>query len=129
MRLDAVILLMLILETCVTSEYTVYQFLFAHVLFKNIYRILFAHLFICIFFLYFLHFTLDENLDTYDIELVNEEDRAVVEADSYWCMSKLLDGIQDNYTFAQPGIQTKVQQLRELMKRIDSKFLKAFLMC
>ncbi|XP_066966926.1 TBC1 domain family member 22B isoform X11 [Macrobrachium rosenbergii] len=73
------------------------------------------------FFVVFLYEVVpkDENLDTYDIELVNEEDRAIVEADSFWCMSKLLDGIQDNYTFAQPGIQTKVQQLRELMKRID----------
>ncbi|XP_064118773.1 TBC1 domain family member 22B-like isoform X2 [Macrobrachium nipponense] len=73
------------------------------------------------FFVVFLYEVVpkDEKLDTYDIELVNEEDRAIVEADSFWCMSKLLDGIQDNYTFAQPGIQTKVQQLRELMKRID----------
>lgn len=73
------------------------------------------------FFIVFLYEVVpkDENLDTYDIELVDEDDRAVVEADSFWCMSKLLDGIQDNYTFAQPGIQTKVQQLRELMKRID----------
>lgn len=28
-----------------------------------------------------------------------------VEADSFWSFSKLLDSIQDNYTFAQPGIQ------------------------
>ncbi|MGH0140058.1 UNVERIFIED_CONTAM: hypothetical protein FKN15_071278 [Acipenser sinensis] len=34
-------------------------------------------------------------------------------------MSKLLDGIQDNYTFAQPGIQTKVKALEELVSRID----------
>lgn len=27
-----------------------------------------------------------------------------VEADSYWCLSKLLDNIQDHYTFSQPGI-------------------------
>ncbi|XP_042238342.1 TBC1 domain family member 22B-like isoform X3 [Homarus americanus] len=73
------------------------------------------------FFIVFLHEVVprEEKLDTYDVELIAEEDRAVVEADSFWCMSKLLDGIQDNYTFAQPGIQTKVQQLGELMKRID----------
>ena len=28
---------------------------------------------------------------------------------------------QDNYTFAQPGIQHKINQLRELVKRIDGK--------
>lgn len=47
----------------------------------------------------------------------------MIEADSYWCMSKLLDGIQDNYTFAQPGIQTKVSALKELTLRIDGRFL------
>ncbi|XP_041457838.1 TBC1 domain family member 22B-like [Lytechinus variegatus] len=43
-----------------------------------------------------------------------------IEADSFWCMSKLLDGIQDNYTFAQPGIQLKVAQLKELIQRINA---------
>ncbi|XP_797601.2 TBC1 domain family member 22B [Strongylocentrotus purpuratus] len=43
-----------------------------------------------------------------------------IEADSFWCMSKLLDGIQDNYTFAQPGIQLKVVQLKELIQRINA---------
>ncbi|XP_050693947.1 TBC1 domain family member 22B-like isoform X2 [Eriocheir sinensis] len=74
------------------------------------------------FFIVFLHEVVprEENLDTYDVSRVAEGQRAVVEADSFWCMSKLLDGIQDNYTFAQPGIQSKVQQLGELMKRIDA---------
>lgn len=36
-------------------------------------------------------------------------------------MSKLLDGIQDNYTFAQPGIQKKVAALKELTLRIDGQ--------
>ena len=52
--------------------------------------------------------------------------RENIEADSFWCMTKViiinlsfrliyglhlqvLDGIQDNYTFAQPGIQTKIR--------------------
>lgn len=30
---------------------------------------------------------------------------------------------QDNYTFAQPGIQMKVNALRELIKRIDGKIV------
>jgi hypothetical protein len=34
-----------------------------------------------------------------------EEVRSNIEADSFWCMTRVLDGIQDNYTFAQPGIQ------------------------
>ena len=47
--------------------------------------------------------------------------RENVEADSFWCMTKVLDGIQDNYTFAQPGIQVKIRQLEELLKRVDVK--------
>jgi TBC1 domain family member 2 len=50
-----------------------------------------------------------------------ESDRKVVEADSYWATSHLLEGIQDNYTFAQPGIQYKVRTLEELVKRIDGR--------
>lgn len=42
-----------------------------------------------------------------------------VEADCYWCLSKLLDNIQDHYTFAQPGIQRLVFKLKELVRRID----------
>uniref|UniRef100_A0A2P2I4D6 TBC1 domain family member 22B-like n=2 Tax=Hirondellea gigas TaxID=1518452 RepID=A0A2P2I4D6_9CRUS len=58
-------------------------------------------------------------VDTYDVACVNSRLRDGVEADSFWCLSRLLDGIQDNYTFAQPGIQTRVTQLRELVTRID----------
>lgn len=43
-----------------------------------------------------------------------------VEADSFWCLTKLLDGIQDNYVHAQPGIQRQVSSLRDLTKRIDA---------
>lgn len=38
------------------------------------------------------------------------------EADSYWCLCKLLDGIQDHYTHAQPGIQRTVFRLEELVR-------------
>ncbi|KAJ9106873.1 hypothetical protein QFC19_003002 [Naganishia cerealis] len=45
---------------------------------------------------------------------------AAIEADSFWCLSKLLDGIQDNYITAQPGIHRLVRRMAELVKRIDS---------
>ncbi|KAJ8605046.1 hypothetical protein MRB53_041558 [Persea americana] len=47
-----------------------------------------------------------------------------VEADSFWCLTKLLDGIQDNYIHAQPGIQRQVAALRDLTSRIDSTLAK-----
>lgn len=49
-----------------------------------------------------------------------------VEADSFWCLTKLLDGIQDNYIFAQPGIQRQVAALRDLTVRIDEPLAKHF---
>ncbi|UKZ73337.1 hypothetical protein TrVFT333_000982 [Trichoderma virens FT-333] len=47
-----------------------------------------------------------------------------VEADSFWCLTKLLDGIQDHYIVAQPGIQRQVAALRDLTARIDSNLSK-----
>lgn len=66
---------------------------------------------------------LDADVENYDVCKLLPDDLQQVEADSYWCMAKLLDGIQDNYTFAQPGIQKKVYMLKELMQRIDGLFM------
>ncbi|CAF0846404.1 unnamed protein product [Adineta steineri] len=61
----------------------------------------------------------DIEIENFDISSLPERNRKIVEADSYWATSHLLEGIQDNYTFAQPGIQYKVRTLEELVKRID----------
>jgi TBC1 domain family member 2 len=47
-----------------------------------------------------------------------------VEADSFWCLTKLLDGIQDNYIHAQPGIHRQVKALHDLTARIDAGLAK-----
>lgn len=47
-----------------------------------------------------------------------------VEADTFWCLTKLLDGIQDHYIVAQPGIQRQVAALRDLTARIDTSLAK-----
>jgi len=52
-----------------------------------------------------------------------EASRQQLEADCFWCFSKLLDGIQDNYTFAQPGIQQRIGSLKELISRIDCELV------
>eukprot|EP00573_Skeletonema_grethae_P003744 CAMPEP_0201693676 /NCGR_PEP_ID=MMETSP0578-20130828/6194_1 /ASSEMBLY_ACC=CAM_ASM_000663 /TAXON_ID=267565 /ORGANISM="Skeletonema grethea, Strain CCMP 1804" /LENGTH=504 /DNA_ID=CAMNT_0048179243 /DNA_START=27 /DNA_END=1541 /DNA_ORIENTATION=- len=43
-----------------------------------------------------------------------------VEADTYWCLTNLLAGIQDHYTSDQPGMQRMVMRLEELVNRIDA---------
>ena len=65
----------------------------------------------------------DIEVENINLTELSEDTLNIIEADTFWCTSKLLDGIQDNYTFAQPGIQTKVNALKELIKRIDSKYL------
>jgi hypothetical protein len=47
-----------------------------------------------------------------------------VEADCFWCLTKLLEGIQDNYVSGQPGIQRQVAGLRDLTTRIDAGLAK-----
>ncbi|CAO2821808.1 unnamed protein product [Amaranthus hypochondriacus] len=71
------------------------------------------------FLVVFLSEHLEGSVDTWSTLDLSEEKVAEVEADCYWCLSKLLDGMQDHYTFAQPGIQRLVFKLRELVRRID----------
>jgi len=65
----------------------------------------------------------DSGVSVDDCELgsLAASDVKKLEADCFWCFSKLLDGIQDNYTFAHPGIQKRINSLKELVSRIDSK--------
>jgi len=74
------------------------------------------------FFVIFLSEFIDEEVPVEDVDVstLSDEHLRIIEADSFWCFSKLLDGIQDNYTFAQPGIQLKVNALKELISRIDN---------
>jgi len=54
-------------------------------------------------------------------ELLSEVAFKAIEADCFWSVSTLLDGIQDHYTFAQPGIQRLVFKLNKLIHTIDEQ--------
>lgn len=71
------------------------------------------------FLVVFLSEHLEEGLDKWSMLNLSEENISNIEADCYWCLSKLLEGMQDHYTFAQPGIQRLVFKLKELVRRID----------
>lgn len=70
----------------------------------------------------FFQVYLSEHMDVEkdDIALLPIESINNVEADSYWCLAKLLDGIQDNYTHAQPGITRQIGRLKDLVSRVDA---------
>ncbi|CAI5448029.1 unnamed protein product [Caenorhabditis angaria] len=61
----------------------------------------------------------DVEVGSFDVSQLELDQCQLIEADSFWCVSALLDSIQDNYTFAQPGIQRNVLKLRHLMSRVD----------
>ncbi|ODV59487.1 GTPase-activating protein GYP1 [Ascoidea rubescens DSM 1968] len=68
------------------------------------------------------YLNLDNNknsLDNFDPSNVNQDILNAVEADTFWCLTKLLDSIQDNYIHAQPGIIRQVNELKDLIYRID----------
>ncbi len=49
-----------------------------------------------------------------------------IEADVYWCLTKLLDNIQDHYTAMQPGLQRMTLKLEDLVRRIDANLYRHF---
>ncbi|MBA0664311.1 hypothetical protein Goklo_004342 [Gossypium klotzschianum] len=71
------------------------------------------------FLVVFLSEYLDGSIDSWSISELSSANISNIEADCYWCLSQLLDGMQDHYTFAQPGIQRLVFKLKELVRRID----------
>lgn len=60
------------------------------------------------------------DVETFEVSSLPDDILRGVEADAFWSFSKLLDSIQDNYTFAQPGIQKLVNLLGRVMSRVDS---------
>ena len=76
------------------------------------------------FLVVFLSEYLEGSIDSWSISDLSSENISNIEADCYWCLSKLLDGMQDHYTFAQPGIQRLVFKLKELVRRIDGKLFR-----
>lgn len=60
--------------------------------------------------------------DTY----ISPEQMENVEADTFWCLTKLLEQITDNYIQGQPGILNQVKNLSQLVKRIDSDLYNHF---
>ncbi|PFH46729.1 hypothetical protein AMATHDRAFT_77552 [Amanita thiersii Skay4041] len=72
------------------------------------------------FFQVFLSAYIDSDPEIFDPALLPKNVLDAIEADSFWCLSRLLDGIQDNYISQQPGIQRSVRRMAELVARIDA---------
>ncbi|KAL9711574.1 GTPase-activating protein [Leucoagaricus gongylophorus] len=72
------------------------------------------------FFQVFLSAYIDSDPENFDPSVLPKDILNAIEADSFWCLSRLLDGIQDNYIFAQPGIVRSIKRMADLVSRIDA---------
>lgn len=61
-----------------------------------------------------------QDVEKFDISLIDDTQLRNIEADTYWSFGKLLDSIQNNYTHAQPGIQRLIKMLATVISRVDS---------
>lgn len=73
----------------------------------------------------------DENLLSYTVEnfdpaKISPRIVGFIEADTYWCFSRLLETITDNYIHEQPGIIRQVGDLRNLISKIDVELINHF---
>ncbi|CAE6429845.1 unnamed protein product [Rhizoctonia solani] len=71
------------------------------------------------FYQIFLSAYIDADPESYDPACLPPHIINAIEADTFWCLSRLLDGIQDNYIAQQPGIHRSVKRMAGLVKRID----------
>lgn len=53
----------------------------------------------------------------FDLKNLSKAALADIEADTFWMFSKLLDNVQDHYTFSQPGLQRMVLRLEDVVRR------------
>ncbi len=68
----------------------------------------------------------EEAIEAIEASLPPEDIFNEIEADVYWCLTKLLDNIQDHYTAMQPGLQRMTLRLEDLVRRIDAKLYQHF---
>ncbi|KAH0795651.1 TBC domain containing protein [Histomonas meleagridis] len=76
------------------------------------------------FFIVFLsqHFktmTIEDIVLKTDVDSLSATELNEVEADSFWCFNKFLDGVQDFYTKDQPGMYKMIDQLHRVIGKVD----------
>lgn len=69
------------------------------------------------FFQTFLSVYIAGDPESFDPGTLDKKVLNAIEADSYWCLTKLMSGILNNYVEGQPGIRDQVAKLRTIMYR------------
>lgn len=55
-----------------------------------------------------------------DVSRLSDHTIAEIAADTYWCLTKVLDSIHDHYTHGQPGLKRTSNQVSGLLRRVDA---------
>jgi hypothetical protein len=81
--------------------------------------------FIAIFISQYIQLDLD-NLEISEEALMDlgEDVLLEIEADSYWCFTKMLDRIQSNYTHNQPGLNKMIKKMEDIILLVDEELYK-----
>uniref|UniRef100_A0A3B0MX76 Rab-GTPase-TBC domain containing protein, putative n=1 Tax=Theileria annulata TaxID=5874 RepID=A0A3B0MX76_THEAN len=64
------------------------------------------------------------NISIDDISLLSDDSLSEIEADSFFCLSRILSELIENYTENQPGVYRSLKRLCDLVKRIDYELYK-----
>lgn len=64
---------------------------------------------------------IDEIIQMKNCDFLDDEAFRIIEADCFWCFSKLMDGLQDLYTKDQPGLYKMLDSLSFLIQRVNPK--------
>ncbi|KAH7647440.1 TBC domain [Cryptosporidium bovis] len=60
-------------------------------------------------------------MDQLDIENISIDQMFEIEVGIYWCLTRMLDTLQENYVSEQPGIHKLILYLQEVIRRTDKK--------
>lgn len=71
--------------------------------------------FICFILPFYPTVSLNNFYQLDNIDLIDDESLNSIEADCFWCFSRLMDGIQDVYTRDQPGIHRMIKNLDKVV--------------
>lgn len=83
------------------------------------------------FFVIFINQYIDLDLDTLNVEEIainnlGKDTLLNIEADCYWCFTKMMDKIQTNYTHNQPGLARMMKQMQEIITVVDEELYNHF---
>jgi len=67
-----------------------------------------------------------EQIEKVDLGKLTPDELMDIESDLYWLFSRLVQDIQDHYTFSQPGIQQMNKRLKDVIQRMDNDLYQHF---